>query len=144
MEIEIRSPKTELEWVNYYDLRYRILRQPWNQPIGSEKNEGDSTGIHLALFESGIIKAVARLDISGEKVSQVRFVAVEEACQGKGLGKLVMNEVEKIAISRGDTLLILHAREVALPFYTKQGYQLIEKSHLLFDKIQHFLMQKEF
>ncbi len=37
MEIEIRSPKTELEWVNYYDLRYRILRQPWNQPIGSEK-----------------------------------------------------------------------------------------------------------
>jgi GNAT superfamily N-acetyltransferase len=144
MEIEIRSPKTELEWVNYYDLRYRILRQPWNQPIGSEKNEGDSTGIHLALFESGIIKAVARLDISGEKVSQVRFVAVEEACQGKGLGKLVMNEVEKIAISRGDTLLILHAREVALPFYKKQGYQLIEKSHLLFDKIQHFLMQKEF
>jgi GNAT superfamily N-acetyltransferase len=87
---------------------------------------------------------VARLDISGEKVSQVRFVAVEEACQGKGLGKLVMNEVEKIAISRGDTLLILHAREVALPFYKKQGYQLIEKSHLLFDKIQHFLMQKEF
>lgn len=144
MEIEIRSPKTELEWVNYYDLRYRILRQPWNQPIGSEKNEGDSTGIHLALFESGIIKAVARLDISGEKVSQVRFVAVEEACQGKGLGKLVMNEVEKIAISRGDTLLILHAREVALPFYKKQGYQLIEKSHLLFDEIQHFLMQKEF
>ncbi len=144
MEIEIRSPKTELEWVNYYDLRYRILRQPWNQPIGSEKNEGDSTGIHLALFESGIIKAVARLDISGEKVSQVRFVAVEEACQGKGLGKLVMNEVEKIAISRGDTLLILHAREVALPFYKKQGYELIEKSHLLFDKIQHFLMQKEF
>lgn len=144
MEIEIRSPKTDLEWVNYYDLRYRILRQPWNQPIGSEKNEGDSTGIHLALFESGIIKAVARLDISGEKVSQVRFVAVEEACQGKGLGKLVMNEVEKIAISRGDTLLILHAREVALPFYKKQGYQLIEKSHLLFDEIQHFLMQKEF
>jgi len=144
MEIEIRSPKTELEWVNYYDLRYRILRQPWNQPIGSEKNEGDITGIHLALYESGIIKAVARLDISGEKVSQVRFVAVEEACQGKGLGKLVMNEVEKIAISRGDTLLILHAREVALPFYKKQGYQLIEKSHLLFDKIQHFLMQKEF
>ena len=144
MEIEIRSPKTELEWVNYYDLRYRILRQPWNQPIGSEKNEGDSTGIHLALFESGIIKAVARLDVSGAKVSQVRFVAVEEACQGKGLGKLVMNEVEKIAISRGDTLLILHAREVALPFYKKQGYQLLEKSHLLFDKIQHFLMQKEF
>ena len=51
MEIEIRLPKTEDEWEDYYDLRYRVLRQPLNQPRGSEKNDGDEDGIHFALYE---------------------------------------------------------------------------------------------
>ena len=44
MKVEIRSPKTTDEWQEYYDLRYRVLRQPWNQPRGSERNEGDKKG----------------------------------------------------------------------------------------------------
>jgi hypothetical protein len=37
----------------------------------------------------------------------------------------------------------VHAREIAIPFYESLGYQLVEKSHLLFDEIQHFLMIKK-
>jgi ribosomal protein S18 acetylase RimI-like enzyme len=36
----------------------------------------------------------------------------------------------------------LHAREIAIGFYQKLGYQMIEKSHLLFGEIQHYLMEK--
>ena len=143
MIIEIRTPNSDVEWQNYYDLRYRILRKPWNQPLGSERNEGDATGIHLAIFENRIIKAVARLDISGEHTGQVRFVAVEINEQGKGFGQLIMKESEKISKERGDRKMILHARETALNFYHKLGYKLVEKSHLLFGEIQHFLMEKE-
>jgi predicted GNAT family N-acyltransferase len=143
MIIEIRTPNYDVEWQNYYDLRYRILRKPWNQPLGSERNEGDATGIHLAIFENRIIKAVARLDISGEHTGQVRFVAVEINEQGKGFGQLIMKESEKISKERGDRKMILHARETALNFYHKLGYKLVEKSHLLFGEIQHFLMEKE-
>ena len=50
MEIEIRIPETEEEWEDYYALRYRVLREPLGQPIGSERNEGDETGIHFALY----------------------------------------------------------------------------------------------
>jgi ribosomal protein S18 acetylase RimI-like enzyme len=49
---------------------------------------------------------------------------------------------EKISKNRGDKKIILHAREVALGFYEKLGYQLVNKSHLLFDEIQHYLMEK--
>jgi hypothetical protein len=38
--------------------------------------------------------------------------------------------------------IILHAREVALPFYRQLSYQLDAPSHLLFGEIQHFLMHK--
>lgn len=143
MIFEIRSPKTDQEWQSYYDLRYRILRQPWGQPIGSERNEGDATGIHLALYEKGFVKAIARLDITDESIGQMRFVAVETKEQGKGFGKLIMDEAEKISQERGDQKMILHARENALEFYRILGYQLVEKSHLLFGEIQHYLMEKE-
>jgi GNAT superfamily N-acetyltransferase len=144
MEIEIRSPKTNSEWENYYDLRFRVLREPWQQPRGSEKNEGDNIGIHMALFQFGIIKAIAWLDVTEENIGQVRFFAVETSNQGKGFGNLIMGEVEKVSIARGDTQMILHAREQAVGFYLNQGYQLVEKSHLLFDKIQHYLMEKRY
>lgn len=143
MEIEIRVPKNEVEWEQYYDLRYRILRQPWNQPRGSERNEGDETGSHLALYENEILKAIARLDINDEKSAQVRFMAVETEIQRNGYGKQVMLAIENYCKTKNISEIILHAREIAIPFYESLGYQLVEKSHLLFNEIQHFLMTKK-
>ena len=143
MEIEIRSPKTQNEWESYYDLRYRILREPWNQPPGSERNEGDETAIHTALFENGKILGVSRLDSAEQEIGQIRFMAVETNQQGKGIGEQLMHQLELIALERGHKKIILHAREIAVGFYQKLGYELKEKSHLLFGEIQHFLMEKQ-
>ena len=143
MEIEIRVPKNEIEWEHYYDLRYRILRQPWNQPRGSERNEGDATGLHFALYENEILKAIARLDINDNKSAQVRFMAVETEIQRKGYGKKVMLAIETYCKEKNISEIVLHARETAIPFYESLDYQLVEKSHLLFNEIQHFLMTKK-
>jgi GNAT superfamily N-acetyltransferase len=144
MGIEIRSPRTTEEWDAYYDLRYRVLREPLDQPRGSEKNEGDETGEHFALFEVNVIKAIARLDHSGDRIGQVRFVAVDQALQGKGFGRLIMEATEKRSVKRGDTKMILHARDYAVDFYLKLGYKLIEPSHKLFGVLQHYLMEKTY
>lgn len=143
MEIEIRIPENEQEWEDYYDLRYRVMRKPLNQPRGSEKNEGDETGIHFALYENDVLKAIARLDEVDMDICQTRFVAVESDEQGKGYGKLIMYAVEQEAAEKGYTKMILHARDYAVDFYTKLGYTLIEPSYKLFDVLQHFLMEKE-
>ena len=82
MDIKIRLPESEEEWGNYYDLRYRILREPLNQPRGSERNEGDESGIHFALYDGDELKAIARLDEHSMDVAQTRFVAVEKNEQG--------------------------------------------------------------
>lgn len=143
MGITIRQPQSTEEWEDYYDLRYRVLRKPLDQPLGSERNDGDATGIHFALYDDGQLKAIARLDQSGEHISQVRFVAVESNSQGKGYGRLIMEATEKKAIEMGNTKMILHARDYAVDFYLKLKYQLIEPSYKLFDVLQHFLMEKE-
>lgn len=142
MGIVIKVPETVREWEDYYDLRYRVLREPLGQPRGSERNEGDETGIHFALYQDHILKAIARLDHSGEKTAQVRFVAVETDQQGSGYGRMIMEATEKEAKKRGDTRMILHARDYAVDFYLKLGYTLIEPSHKLFGILQHYLMER--
>ncbi len=143
MEIEIRSPRTDEEWSLYYDLRYRVLREPLHQPLGSEKNDGDETGIHFGLYEENELKAIARLDEVDMDTAQTRFVAVELGEQRKGYGKLIMYAVEQEAIEKEYKKMILHARDYAVDFYLDLGYTLIEPSYKLFDVLQHFLMEKE-
>jgi predicted GNAT family N-acyltransferase len=140
--MEIRSPETEQEWEDYYDLRYRILREPLGKPRGSERNEGDATGIHLALYDGNTLQAIARLDQAEPKISQTRFVAVDSSTRGKGYGRLIMEAAEQKSKEMGNEKMILHARDYALEFYLKIGYTKVEKSYKLFDVLQHYLMQK--
>jgi predicted GNAT family N-acyltransferase len=140
--MEVRSPQSEKEWKAYYDLRYRILRAPLNQPIGSERNEGDASGIHLALFVNEVIVAIARLDQAEPNISQVRFVAVDENTRGEGYGRIIMEAAENQSKEMGNHKMILHARDYAQKFYEIIGYTTIEKSYKLYDVLQHFLMEK--
>ncbi|MCR9172911.1 MAG: GNAT family N-acetyltransferase [bacterium] len=140
--MEVRSPQTAEEWEAYYDLRYRILREPLGKPRGSERNDGDATGIHLALYENGQLRAIARLDQAEPKVSQTRFVAVDNTIRGRGYGRIIMEAAEKKSKEMGNEKMILHARDYALEFYVKIGYTTIDKSYKLFDVLQHYFMEK--
>jgi N-acetylglutamate synthase-like GNAT family acetyltransferase len=139
----IRSPQTDAEWQAYFKLRYDVLRAPWGQATGSEQTPDENRHQHFAFFtaENQII-GVGRLDVLDPQTTQVRFMAVADEQQGKGIGKAIMEEMESVSKERGIQKIILHAREVALPFYQQLGYQLDAPSHLLFGEIQHFLMHK--
>ncbi|MEY4485980.1 MAG: GNAT family N-acetyltransferase [Flavobacteriia bacterium] len=139
----IRSPQNQTEWKAYFELRFDILRAPWGQAKGSEQTTDEAQHQHFAFFnDANQIIGVGRLDQTAPKVGQVRFMAVAANQQGKGIGKAIMDEIQAVCKAQGCLQIILHAREVALPFYQKLGYQLVEPSHLLFGEIQHYLMQK--
>jgi hypothetical protein len=53
-----RSPKTALEFEHYYKLRWQILRQPWGQVLGSERDSLEQEIID----EDNKVLAVGRLD----------------------------------------------------------------------------------
>ncbi len=143
MGISIRRPETDGEWETYYDMRYRILREPLGKERGSERNEGDAAGLHFALYENDILKAIARLDNAGESSAQVRFVAVETELQGQGYGRQIMEATEVAAKNDGSHTMILHARDYAVAFYLRLGYHTVEPSYKLFDVLQHYLMEKD-
>ncbi len=141
--MEIREPKSAAEWTSYYALRYRVLRQPWNQPLGSERDDYEYDHAHFAAFHDNEIVGVGRLDFIEPTTRQIRFMAVEPNVQSKGIGAGLMRLMEAEAWDSGAIEIILHARENALGFYEKLGYVSVEPSHLLFGEIQHFLMKKK-
>lgn len=141
--MEIREPRTKEEWDTYYHLRWKVLRQPWNQPLGTERDTLEDQAKHFAAFEENELLGVGRLDYIEPTTRQIRFMAVEPSCQSKGIGANLMNTMETKAWNSGAIEIILHARAQALGFYEKLGYVCIEPSHLLFGEIQHFLMKKK-
>jgi GNAT superfamily N-acetyltransferase len=126
-----------------YQLRWQILRQPWNQPIGSERDDHEDMACHrIAILPGYGIIGTGRLQQTKQHEGQIRYMAVRPEFRNKGIGKKILAALEDYARSTKIELIILHARATALPFYSELGYEVIRKSHLLFDTIQHYEMKK--
>jgi ribosomal protein S18 acetylase RimI-like enzyme len=124
------------------DLRFRILRQPWNKPIETVTDELEHSSVNAYIeFENKVI-ACARLQNNGNGVGQIRYMAVDDAFQGNGFGKKLIQKLEEEAMKMKLHKLELQARENALNFYKNSGYQIVNSSFKLWDIIQHYLMFK--
>lgn len=142
MDVSVRAPSSASDWKNYYDLRWRILRAPW-QEGGRDRDETDDISIHRMVCTAGNrVVAVGRLHRLEDGRGQIRYMAVEPGYQRQGMGSLVLEALESAALEGDMQIVILNAREGALPFYLHRGYKVIEPSFLLFDEIQHYLMSK--
>ncbi|MCK4834544.1 MAG: GNAT family N-acetyltransferase [Gammaproteobacteria bacterium] len=142
MTFVIKQPKTEDEFKRYYHLRWKLLRAPWNQPEGSEIDELEDQCFHLMAVDEDEIIGVARLQFNSSDEAQIRYMAVANGHEKKGIGRALVTVIEARAKTSRHDKIILHAREPAIGFYQKLGYEIIEKSYLLFGEIQHFKMMK--
>jgi GNAT superfamily N-acetyltransferase len=117
------------------DLRHRILRA--GMPPESARFEGDEaeTTLHFAGFVGGPSgraghAAVGCLSLmlnsfQGEPAWQLRGMAVEEAHQGRGLGRELLAHAEQAAASGSQAgSLWCNARVPAAGFYQKHGWSL--------------------
>jgi N-acetylglutamate synthase-like GNAT family acetyltransferase len=139
----IKEPNTKVEFEQYYDLRWRILRQPWNQPHGSEKDEKENESIHIMMIHNDSIIGCGQGHFNSPTEAQIRYMVVEEGFQGKGVGTKILNVLERRLTKNGAKTIILNARENAVKFYQKHNYKIIEKGNILFDVIEHFKMRKK-
>ncbi len=141
--ILIRPPQNTKEFDEYFALRWKLLRKPWGQPF---ENRSEASELHsrhyVAVSGQGAIVGCGRLLIIDRSTVQVRSVGVDERLRGRGIGKKLMLHMEHEARSSGHTRVFLQARENAVPFYQSLGYRILEKTHLLFNEIQHYSMEK--
>jgi N-acetylglutamate synthase-like GNAT family acetyltransferase len=141
MNVKFAQTKQDVERI--IDLRYKILREPWQQPKETS-TDGMEDKCFNALIEdaNGTVIACGRLQENENKIGQIRYMAVDSNQQGKGLGKHILIALEKKGKEIGLTTIELQARENAVAFYETNNYLLKEKSFKLWDIIQHYLMYK--
>jgi GNAT superfamily N-acetyltransferase len=142
-KIRISQPKTTEDFDKYYDLRWRILRKPWNQPKGSQRDEYEEEAIHVMACLNDKVIAVGRAHFNSSDEAQIRYMAVESSFQGRGVGSLILRELERRAKEEGAQHMILNGRENAIGFYQKNGYEIIDKGPTLFGCISQWKMRKE-
>ena len=140
--LSIRSPQKDDEWQQYYQLRWQLLRAPWQQPEGSEKDSLEDNAIHRAIITGEKIIAVGRAHFLDKTTAQFRYMAVDTDYQQQGFGSKLLLALEQAANSAGAKTIYLNARENALEFYQKRDYIILEPAETLFDAIKHFKMQK--
>ena len=140
--VKIASTNQQLNSI--LKLRYEVLRKPWSQTIDSASDQLEHKSINAFIQNNkGVFIACGRLQENENKIGQIRFMAVDQNYQGKGLGKLIITSLEEKAKELKLNKIQLQARENAVSFYKNNGYVMIEKTFLLWDQIQHFLMEKQ-
>ena len=129
-----------------YPLRKEVLRR--GTTLSHEMaGDLDASTLHLGLFVSDELVSIASFmaasheDLEGIQY-QLRGMATAPGHRGKGYGRLLVLEAEKLMQKRGVELLWCNARLVALDFYAKLGYQSMGE---MFDVPQigpHYAMYK--
>ncbi|WP_053026167.1 bifunctional GNAT family N-acetyltransferase/hotdog fold thioesterase, partial [Vibrio cholerae] len=101
-----------------------LWREPWRMPIGSERDEYDSMSHHRMIVDSrGYPMAIGRLYITPDCEGQIRYMAVKANRRSKGMGSLILVALESLARQEGAKRLVCNAREDAIPFYAKNGFE---------------------
>jgi GNAT superfamily N-acetyltransferase len=129
------------EYQAVWNLREAVLRQPLGLSLADEDLRGEAAEIIVAMLDGEHAVACIHLKPVDAHTGKLRQMAVAPELQGKGLGRILMDGVEKTALNRGITHLELHARETAVPFYEKLGYTIVGDR---FEEVSipHFKMEK--
>lgn len=136
--IEFATP----EYDEAVALRYEVLRKPLGLEFLPEQLAAEWSDIHLAAVDTaGKMVAILMLTPVNDQEVKMRQVAVAPEQQGRGLGAALVAQSEEIARSMNFNRMTLHARETAVPFYLRLGY---EKVGDLFEEVSipHFKMRK--
>jgi N-acetylglutamate synthase-like GNAT family acetyltransferase len=119
------------EWVSYnsdlylacVQLRDEVLRRPLGQKLSPSDLEGEHSDLFLAATHGHQVVGCLVLTKEDDGGIRMRQVAVASNLQRSGIGTGMLVATEKKAREVGFSLLMLHARQEAVPFYERLGYR---------------------
>lgn len=104
-------------------LRSHVLRQPLGLYPGPEERPAEAKLRHLGAFDGERLVGCLMLEDKGEGRVKMRQVAVDFEHQRRGVGSRLVEFSERVARDAGFREMVLNARETAVPFYERHGYE---------------------
>ncbi len=105
------------------EIREEVFVAEQSVPQELERDEYDDTALHFLSLIDGEPVATARVILKDEgRTAKIGRVAVRKAHRGKGLGKELLDAIERDRALTGVHRFVLDAQIHALPFYESLGY----------------------
>lgn len=130
------------EYKEMVELRLTVLLRPIGIPESYIDPRKEQTDFLVGAFEDGTLIGCCMLTPHGADLIQLRQMAVRPDQQGKGVGAAIVGFAEKISKEKGYKHLMMHARNVVIPFYEKCGYAIAGEPFTEVG-IGHHRMEKE-
>jgi len=103
-------------------LRLDVLLNPIGVPASYINPQKEKTDLLVGAYENEVLIGCCVLTPLDNELIQLRQMAVQPHLQGKGIGAAIVTFAEQIARGKGFMRLMMHARDVVIPFYEKSGY----------------------
>ncbi len=141
----------EIKKINAFDtiiVRHPVLRS--GKPLASCHFEGDDlpSTVHFGLYlDNQLVAVISTFEVKNklftdENQYQIRGMAVLEEFQKRGFGEQLLQYCEnEIQIKKGE-LIWFNARETAVGFYIKSGYEVVGERFEIPDVGPHFILFK--
>lgn len=129
------------EYHKMVKLRHEILRQPLGLHFSSEELDREKNDILIGAFEDERILGCCLLTEVNMETTKLRQMAVAKKKQGSGIGHSLMSFAESLARDRGYKKIMMHARDSAIGFYERHGYE-VKGSQFIEISIAHHVMEK--
>ena len=140
--ILFKTPSNSEEFKKYDLFRLEILRKPIGKSIESLKDEYEDSSYHLIGVIDNKIIACGRLHFNNAYEAQIRYMAIDEHFQRKGIGVKVIELLEAEAKKKQINKIVLNARNHVIEFYAKSGYKAVRKYEGSDTGIPHTTMEK--
>ncbi|PTX63526.1 acetyltransferase (GNAT) family protein [Kordia periserrulae] len=119
----------EITATTAFEVRHPVLRE--GKPIESCHFAGDDlpTTFHLGYYTNEQLVGVVTLmknnhaEINRKHQYQLRGMAVLTNFQKRGIGDALVKKAEQMILARGGMFIWMNAREIAVRFYEKLGYE---------------------
>lgn len=129
------------EYHEMVELRNQLLRKPLGLSLLKDELQNEEHNIFIGYFDDGKLEGCCMLVPLENHSIQLRQMAVIAGLQGKGIGRTIMQFAENLSRDKGFKKIMMHARESAIGFYQKQGYEI--KGEMFTEvSIPHFKMEK--
>ncbi len=139
----IRATKTWQQAGAYY-VRIQGMAKQHSITLRQEFDEYDTPDTkYIVLTDDDFPIATCRLCPMDKVAAKIGRVVVLPEYRGKGLGQQVVKEAEKWIVELGYTDLIVDARDVAVGFYEKLGFNVIDSNVIHSDPFDCIRMKKE-
>lgn len=129
------------EYKEALKLRYQVLRAPLGLQFSAEEMAKEPVCFHFAALQAGqVVGCLLLMPLDSSRV-KMRQVAVSPTLQRAGVGKALVISAETAARQRSFREIVLHARDTAVGFYDRLGYERVGELFLE-NTIPHLLMRK--